>query len=79
MPLALRCWLIMSPAVGGGGIKRYRDTSVYLSDGAAALGYRHAGCLQLSHRRPPEDRRTGCAKKVGRRLMTTILSNIDRF
>ena len=21
---------------------------------AAALGYRHAGCLQLSHRRPPE-------------------------
>ena len=67
------------PRRRGGGIKRYRDTSVYLSDGAAALGYRHAGCLQLSHRRPPEDRRTGCAKKVGRRLTTTILSNIDRF
>ena len=29
--------------------------SVCLSHGAAAcLGYRHAGCLQLSHRRPPD-------------------------
>ena len=28
--------------------------SVFLSHGAAALGYRHAGCLQLSHRRPSE-------------------------
>jgi len=37
-----------------GGIKRYRDPSVCLSHGAAALGYRHAGCLQLCHRQPPE-------------------------
>jgi len=41
----------MPPAVGG--IKRYRDPSVCLfvclSHGAAALGYRHADCLQLSH------------------------------
>ena len=37
-----------------GGIERYRDPSVCLSHGAAALGYRHAGCLQLSHRRPAE-------------------------
>ena len=36
------------------GIERYRDPSVCLSHGAAALGYRHAGCLQLSHRRPAE-------------------------
>ena len=28
--------------------------SVFLSHGAAALGYRHVGCLQLSHRRPSE-------------------------
>ena len=38
-----------------GGIERYRDRSVCpfvcLSHGAAA---RHAGCLQLSHRRSPE-------------------------
>jgi len=40
--------------VFGGGIKRYRDPSVCLSHGAAALGYRHAGCLQLCHRQPPE-------------------------
>jgi len=39
-----------------GGIKRYRDPSVCLSVPCrsclrhpAALGYRHAGCLQLSH------------------------------
>jgi len=50
---------------GGGGIKRYRGPSVCLSvclpvprrscrRRAAALGYRHAGCLQLSPCRPPE-------------------------
>jgi len=49
-----------APVVGG-GIKRYRDPSVCLSAPgcssprrAAALGCRHSGCLQLSHRRPPE-------------------------
>jgi len=51
-----RCVILPPPAVGG--IKRYRDPSVCLfvclSHGAAALGYKHAGCLQLSHRRPPE-------------------------
>jgi len=50
------------------GIKRYRDPSVCLSvpwrscpRRPAALGYRHAGCLQLSHVRtadPPADGRT---------------------
>ena len=43
--------LVMPPAYGG--IKRYRDPSlcpsICLSHGAAALGYRHSGCLQLSH------------------------------
>ena len=42
-----------------GGIKQYRDPSVCpsvcLSHGACSfLGYRHAGCLQLCHCRPPE-------------------------
>jgi len=38
-----------------GGILEWRDPLVCLSHGAAAcLGYRHAGCLQLSHRRPAE-------------------------
>jgi len=41
-----------APAVGG--IKRYRDPSVWPAvchsrQRAAALGYRHAVCLQLSH------------------------------
>jgi len=47
---------VMPPAVGGRGIKRYRVPSVRLSvpwhscrRRAAALGYWHAGCLQLSH------------------------------
>jgi len=50
------------PPPQGGGIKRYRDPpdcltvrmSVSCPRRAAASGYRHAGCLQLSHRRPPE-------------------------
>ena len=39
------------PAVRGWGIRRYRDPSVCPScpGRAAARGYRHAGCLQLSH------------------------------
>jgi len=48
-------------AHAGGGIKRYRDPSICVSHGAAALGYRHAGCLQLSHVRtadPSADGRT---------------------
>jgi len=36
-------------APAAGDIKRYCDPSVCLSHGAAALGYRHAGCLQLRH------------------------------
>ena len=37
------------------GIKRYRDLSVCLSvPRRSCLGYRRTGCLQLSHRRPPE-------------------------
>ena len=43
-----------APRRRGGGIMRYRDPSACLSHGAAALGYRHAGCLQPSHRRPPQ-------------------------
>jgi len=43
-----------APAVGVGGA--LSDTairrSVCLSQGVAAVGYRHAGCLLLSHRRP---------------------------
>jgi len=37
------------------GIKRYRDLFVYLSvPWHSCLGYRHAGCLQLSHCQPRE-------------------------
>jgi len=32
------------------------DSMICLSHDAAALGYRHTGCLQLSHRWPPEMR-----------------------
>ena len=47
------CRPLLCTALGGN--KRYRDPSVCLSRGAAAcLGYRHIGCLQLSHRRLPE-------------------------
>jgi len=46
----------MSYAPAVGVIKRYRDPSVYPSPRrAAALGYRHAGCLQFSHADPPAD------------------------
>ena len=34
-----------------GGIKRYCDLSISLSHGTTSLGYRHAGCLQLSRQR----------------------------
>ena len=44
---------LLCPRRRGGGIKRYRDPPVCLSQGAAALGYRHADCL-TRHRRPPE-------------------------
>jgi len=50
-----------------GGIKRYRDPSVCLSHGAAALGYRHAGCLQLSQVRtadPSVDGRLSTASRT---------------
>ena len=47
--------IIMSPPWGGHfGIARSVCMSVRLSYGRSCLGYRHAGCLQLSHRRPPE-------------------------
>jgi len=47
--------LCSAPYGRGGGIKRRRDPSVRLSvPWRSCLGYRHAGCLQLSHRRPPE-------------------------
>ena len=38
------------PSNVGGGVKRHRDPSVFLSHGAAALGYSHASCLQLQPR-----------------------------
>ena len=54
-----------------GGIKRYRDPSVCLSiclsHGAAVLGYRQAGCLQLSHVRtadPSADGRRSAASRT---------------
>ena len=37
-----------------GGLGALSYTAIRLSHGAAAIGYRHAGCLQLSHCRPPE-------------------------
>jgi len=52
-----------APPYTVGGVKRYRDLSVCLSvclsvrlcvPRCSRLGYRHAGCLQLSHRRPQE-------------------------
>ena len=60
-----------------GGIKRYRDPSVLLSvprrichRRAPALGYRHAGCLQLSHVRTADQsadgrRSAACRTAVG--------------
>jgi len=44
--LALPSSLLCSHRMGEGALS---DPSVCLSHGAAALGYRHAGCLQLSH------------------------------
>ena len=51
----------MPPAVGG--IKRYRDPSVCPSV-CPSVGYRHVGCLQLSHVRtadPSADGRRSAA------------------
>ena len=51
-----------------GGVKRYRDTSVCPNPKRAAdLGYRHAGCLQLSHVRtvdPSADGRRSAASQT---------------
>ena len=58
--------LIMLPPLGGSN-KRYRDPSVCLSHGAAVLGYRHAGCLQLSRVRtadPSADGRRSAASRT---------------
>jgi len=56
---------LLCPAVGR--IKRYRDPSVCLSHDTAALVYRHAGCLQLSHVRtadPSADGRRCAASRT---------------
>jgi len=55
------------PAIAEWGIKRYRDPSVCLSQDAAALGYRHALSLQLSHVRtadPSADGRRSAASRT---------------
>jgi len=57
------------PAIGG--IKRYRDPSVCPSVCpsprlAAALGYRHAGCLQLSDIQTADLTMDGCRSAVSR-------------
>ena len=46
--------IMPQPYRGDSAIRSSVCLPVGLSHGAAALGYRHAGCLQLSHRRPPE-------------------------
>jgi len=56
-----------------GGIERYRDPSVRLSHGAAAVRYRHACCLQLSHMRT-EDPSADGRRSAGSR--TAILENV---
>ena len=53
-----RVQLLWPPALYG-GVKRYLEPSACLSvrlsvPWRSCLSYRHAGCLQLSHRRPPE-------------------------
>jgi len=53
-PTTRRLMLLCATRPRGGGITRYRDPSLCLFHGAAALGYRHAGCLQLSHHPPSE-------------------------
>jgi len=61
----IQLYIIMPmPPTVGGGIKRYRDPSVCPSvfpspRRAAALGYRHAGCLQLSHVRTADSSADG--------------------
>jgi len=55
-------------AILGGGIKRYRDLAICPSPRcAAAVGYRHAGCLQLSRVQtadPSADRRRSAASRT---------------
>ena len=69
--------VFLCPRRREGGIKRYRDPSVSLFQGAAAIVYRHAGCLQLSHRRPPEmcglriRRKSNCHRREAYRLAAT--------
>jgi len=47
----------------GWGIKRYRDPSVCPSPRrTAAVGYRHAGCLQLSHVRTADPCVRACVR-----------------
>jgi len=56
-----------------GGIERYRDPSVRLSHGAAAVRYRHACCLQLSHMRTEDPSADGRRSAASR---TAILENV---
>jgi len=49
--------IIFMPPPSGGGIKQYtaiRPSFRLSVPWRSCLGYRHAGCLQLSQRRPPE-------------------------
>jgi len=66
-----------NPAIGGALSDTAIGPSVCLSHGAAALGYRHAGCLQLSHRRPPEicGRRTRLRTDVDPPLVELAISS----
>jgi len=55
-----------------GSIKRYRDPSVCLSKcyrRAAAVGYRYAGCLQLSHMRTADPSADGHRSAASRTAM----------
>ena len=45
--------VVMPLALGGGHFGIARSVRLFVPL-RSCLGYRHAGCLQLSHRRPPE-------------------------
>ena len=64
--------MVMSVSVT---IERYRDPSVRLSHGggAAAVRYRHACCLQLSHMRTEDPSADGRRSAASR---TAILENV---
>jgi len=70
--LAVNCLCCYDVRRRGGGIKRYRDPSVCppvcpSPRRARALGYRHAGCLQVSHVRtadPSADGRRSAASRT---------------